>query len=812
MRFNNRAMALAGIPDLPEEAFKHYGDRKIKPQGGGGSAPTQTQQTVTQTNIPEYAQPYVESLLGKSQAYSESPYQAYGGQRIAPFTPMQQQAFQDTANLGPARQLGVGTQLSGVAGLGALGAGQQYTQQATNPYAQQAYMSPYIQNALAPQLQEAARQSAIQGQQSQAQAAQQGAFGGARSAIVEAERQRNLGQLQANIYGQGMQNAFQNAQQAQQFGANLGLQGYGQANQAAQTLGQLGQTQFGQQQAAIQAQAAAGAQQQQLQQQQLTQQYQDFLTQRGYPQQQLAFMSDVLRGVPLSQQTQAQYTAPQSGAAQLAQLGLGAYGISKAFGAEGGAVKEYASGGIVGLGNGGSTSQQAKAPLPRGIDPAKAAEMMEDMSPEQLKQIQSSSTDIVSLLAAEEERKRQMARDSQLLSKALPSTTLKDEMIAEATPPGIDSIPMSDAMFADSAVGEVADYTPPDSRENQMLARGGIVALKTGGSYKEQLAAMDVAAPAMTEEEKGALRTKAIEDRQKYLGPDETKDLLDQINKGYESQFGAEEKERQKGFMALKAAGIFGMRGKSLAEQIGMAAAGAAEDAATYRKAEADAKRQVLSAKLDYAKAKRAEKAGDWDTADKYTARAEDKLGEAKRAEATKTQALAQMETQEDIAKRTNATTLAAASIDKTENMIQRVMKDNPNMSRLDAMKAISQAQAPLHDTYNALSNRKNNIDKAVESAVSTLRLQYSQEKDPAKQAEIKQRIKDMRREIEAEAGWTQADETMLHRFNAQQTTQQQPPPQALPMPAAQNQLQRGQIYNTARGPARWNGTAFEAI
>lgn len=37
MRFNNRACALMEIPDLPQGAFEHIGDRKIKPQGGGGN-------------------------------------------------------------------------------------------------------------------------------------------------------------------------------------------------------------------------------------------------------------------------------------------------------------------------------------------------------------------------------------------------------------------------------------------------------------------------------------------------------------------------------------------------------------------------------------------------------------------------------------------------------------------------------------------------------------------------------------------------------------------------------------------------------
>jgi len=37
MRFNDRNYALLGIPDLPINAFKHIGDRKIKPQGGVAS-------------------------------------------------------------------------------------------------------------------------------------------------------------------------------------------------------------------------------------------------------------------------------------------------------------------------------------------------------------------------------------------------------------------------------------------------------------------------------------------------------------------------------------------------------------------------------------------------------------------------------------------------------------------------------------------------------------------------------------------------------------------------------------------------------
>lgn len=333
MTYSRRQLEALGEPFGDSATQRKAGGRIYG--GGGSSAPSN--QNVTQTSIPEYAKPYVEKMLGKAEAVSNSPYQAYGGERQAGFTPMQNQAMQGLSNLAPAQQLGTGTQMAGLAGLGSLNAGNNYAAQATNPGAVGAYMSPYIDNALQPAMREAARQSDIQGQMNNAQAVQQGAFGGARTAIVEAERQRNLGTLQNDIYSKGMQSAFENAQKAQQFGATLGLQGYGQALQGANTMGQLGQTQFNQQKDALQGQLTAGGMQQQAEQKRLDQQYQDFLNQRGYTQQQLAFMSDMLRGLPLSQSTQQQYTAPPSMFSQMAGLGLAGYGMMKA---EGGMIDE----------------------------------------------------------------------------------------------------------------------------------------------------------------------------------------------------------------------------------------------------------------------------------------------------------------------------------------------------------------------------------------------------------------------------------------------------------------------------------------
>ena len=53
-------------------------------KGGGGGGVQESK--VTQTNLPEYARPYFEELLGRTVFETTRPYEAYPGQRIAEFT------------------------------------------------------------------------------------------------------------------------------------------------------------------------------------------------------------------------------------------------------------------------------------------------------------------------------------------------------------------------------------------------------------------------------------------------------------------------------------------------------------------------------------------------------------------------------------------------------------------------------------------------------------------------------------------------------------------------------------------------------
>jgi len=91
-------------------------------------------------------------------------------------------------------------------------------------------------------------------------------------------------------------------------------------------LGQLGQTQYGQQQGAIGLQNQMGAQQQAQQQNIINQGIQNYATAQQYPQQQLAFMNSMLRGLPLQTSTVQGYQAAPSAVSQLA--GLGTTGIA----------------------------------------------------------------------------------------------------------------------------------------------------------------------------------------------------------------------------------------------------------------------------------------------------------------------------------------------------------------------------------------------------------------------------------------------------------------------------------------------------
>jgi hypothetical protein len=312
----------------------------------------ESSQTISQTSIPDYAKPFVENLLGDAQSLtdtSSNPYMQYMGERQAQFTPLQQQSYTNAGLMQAAPQLGDATAMAGLAGLGGLNT--QYTFNPSNFTSANAasMMSPYMQNVVDIQKREAQRQSDIAGTQQQGQATKAGAFGGGRDAIMRAERERNLGMQMGDIQSKGLQDAYTqamnqfntqnqlNAQQSQ-FGAGLGLQGLQTALTGANALSNLGNTQYQQNMGINQMQNQYGLQQQQQMQTDLNNKYQDFLNYQNYPYKQMGFMSDILRGLPLTQQSSSVYQTPPSALSQVAGLGGAALTGAKLFGAAGGAT------------------------------------------------------------------------------------------------------------------------------------------------------------------------------------------------------------------------------------------------------------------------------------------------------------------------------------------------------------------------------------------------------------------------------------------------------------------------------------------
>jgi hypothetical protein len=120
-QYSRRELYALGEP-LGEAVTRKENGRVIY-GGGGGGGPTKSE--VTQTNIPEYARPYVETMLGAAQQQifnfetdpktgemtptSIKPYQPFSqdpNAYFAGFSPMQEQSFYGAANLGVSPEMG----------------------------------------------------------------------------------------------------------------------------------------------------------------------------------------------------------------------------------------------------------------------------------------------------------------------------------------------------------------------------------------------------------------------------------------------------------------------------------------------------------------------------------------------------------------------------------------------------------------------------------------------------------------------------------------------------------------------------------
>jgi hypothetical protein len=367
--------------------------------------PVSTSLTTALADVPAVFKPYITDpggALPLAQQFLNRGYQTNyglhlasagleGPGRVASLSPTQQQVGQQLRAMSTPSQYAMGSQAA-QAGLGSLnqatnafgnigqvgapnlsqfqmGGPQQYTGSAVGQY-----MSPYQQQVIDVQKQEALRDFGKGLSSQNLGAARQGTYGGARNLLANTEMQRNLQTQLGGIQATGMQNAFQNAQQqfntsqqqqqaanqanlqallgVQQLGAGQSLeaqranqaaqlqaaQGYGALGQAygglGQTLGALGTAQQASDIDRLKTMGAYGDLERAIQQQQLDATYQDVMARLNYPLTQAETISNLARGAPLVQTgtSGVQTTPAPSFASQLAGMGLTGLSLYNMFG------------------------------------------------------------------------------------------------------------------------------------------------------------------------------------------------------------------------------------------------------------------------------------------------------------------------------------------------------------------------------------------------------------------------------------------------------------------------------------------------
>ena len=528
MSYSRRQLYAFGEP-LGDSVTRKEGGRVVYGDGGGGQSSSGT--TTQISELPDWAKGYAKDTLAKTGALtdiSQNPYKPYEGNRIAGFSPLQTQSQQNAANMQTSGATGFGTQLAGAAGLGALGARYDPTQFQAGEFggdAAQRYMSPYMQNVVDIQQREAQRQGDIAGTQLASQATKSGAFGGGRQAIMEAEAARNLATQKGDIQARGLQSSYDQAQaqfnadqarrmqaqqlaeQSKQYGAGYGMQGLQTALQGAGQLGTLGGQEFAQGMDINKLQNAYGGQQQALQQQGLSQAYQDFQNQQNYPYKQLGFMSDMIRGLPLGQQSTKQvYEAEPGLGSQLIGAGTAAYGLSK-FMAEGGITGDANVSNIL--------SKLSDAQLEQAKQSAMEREDINQVNMIVAEQQERAQTRSGISAAAPEQGGIASAASDEMMDRMLPTeaSMARGGIVAFAAPDADNNYSLvTDPQFGGST-GEIAEDRPKPTRDQvnaivqalrdsgQPIGLSDIMDIEAGKITAPSEAADAVAAPAAIPDE-----------------------------------------------------------------------------------------------------------------------------------------------------------------------------------------------------------------------------------------------------------------------------------------------------------------------
>ena len=319
--------------------------------GGGGTQPVQqTKSTVTSSNLPEYARPFFERLMQSAESEAGRPYTPYGGPRLAGFTPEQEAAFgavegaalRDPLAMGASQDYYTGI-MEGATPLGGIDYGDVEEMRYDPATGFQPFMDPYLEQVLDKQRR---RETDIMEREARSlrdRATQVGAFGGSRPALEERRLRTDFGERIGDLEAQQRSEGFRTAQdmgvnQFERDRANI-LAARGQQQQEALREAESGVTAagkaagldpqiFAQQAQQAEALEGLGLTRQQFTQANLDLARQDFINQRDYEKQMINFLGGVLRGVPVSPQSEVvEYQPPPSFGGQLVGAGVAGAGL-----------------------------------------------------------------------------------------------------------------------------------------------------------------------------------------------------------------------------------------------------------------------------------------------------------------------------------------------------------------------------------------------------------------------------------------------------------------------------------------------------
>ena len=310
---------------------------------GKSKGASSIKQSGREADIPDWYKPYVERGLTRTEEQYGQPHQPYEGQRLAGADPSQTAALAALGGTG-AGSIAESAQAGLTEGMDLL---RQGTRGTTDQAEIQSHINPYLANVTNIAQRKAIEESQRQSQRNAALAAQSGAFGGTRGAVVEGMRMGKLGEQIGDIQSKGLAAAYEDAQRrmAQERGRQL---------QAAPRMGQIGVHRQKGLQEGYRGALAAGAQRRDIAQEPLDVAYQSFLEQREYPRQQLADYMGGIQGLaprnvidPYSYQDTSRAYKRYTPFQQFKQAGSNIMGAKAAgwFGAGGGQVPSYAGGG-----------------------------------------------------------------------------------------------------------------------------------------------------------------------------------------------------------------------------------------------------------------------------------------------------------------------------------------------------------------------------------------------------------------------------------------------------------------------------------